>query len=336
MTLLRDISVVWATLNILASFLIFFEYRLSVKKTALLMLCFMVPVTAFQVWYLLRVGPAKMAQNIFLTMALPCVAFYFPLAKYRDGRFLYSFFLACDVNAAITVVTYLLDYYLPGDRYVVMLVSRLIAFPLMEWAVYGYTFSSGRFCQAVTSGMIFSLIFRFCRIALLQQAVQHLEAVAQIVPRYGDPLLTPCRLLHARTERFCLHPQKLLTVARLVQLLLAKQRKEDASVDTRDQHDRQEQQRNVLGALRDHARIGKLSDEQQVKHRRRRRKGKPALFDAALHRKIRPAQPLVRIHGRHPLQGERESPLYHEGRVRGSGYHDGWAKRHPRRLDRGA
>lgn len=100
------------------------------------MLRFMLPVTVFQVWYLLRVGPAKMAQNSFWTMALPCVAFYFPLAKYRDGRFFYSFFLACDVNAAITVVTYLLDYYLPGDRYIVMLVSRLIAFPLMEWVDY--------------------------------------------------------------------------------------------------------------------------------------------------------------------------------------------------------
>ena len=197
MTLLRDISVVWATLNILASFLIFFEYRLSVKKTALLMLCFMLPVTAFQVWYLLCVGPAKMAQNIFLTMALPCVAFYFPLAKYRDGRFFYSFFLACDVNAAITVVTYLLDYYLPGDCYAVMLVSRLIAFPLVEWAAYKWLrgpylavqrgVKKGWFAFAATAAMFYLLLIgQFSYPTMISERPQYIPLLLLTV------VLIPC------------------------------------------------------------------------------------------------------------------------------------------------
>lgn len=136
MTLFRDISVVWATFNIIASFLIFFEYRYSLKKTALLMICFMLPVTIFQVWFLLKVGPAVMAQCIFFTMALPCALFFFPLSQYRDGRFFYTFFLVCDINASITILTFLLDYYLPFDNYIVMLISRIIAFPLVEYCSY--------------------------------------------------------------------------------------------------------------------------------------------------------------------------------------------------------
>ena len=218
MTLLRDISVVWATLNILTSFLIFFDYRLTVKKTALLMVCFMIPVSAFQVWYLLRVGPAKMAQDIFWTMAIPCVAFFLPLAKYRDGRFFYSFFLACDINAAITVITYLLDFFLPGNRYLVMLVSRLIAFPLVEWAAYRWLrkpylavqrgVKKGWYAFAATAAMFYLLLIgQFAYPTMISERPQYIPLIMLTI------VLIPCingciifallkqQELHEATER---------------------------------------------------------------------------------------------------------------------------------------
>ncbi len=136
MTILRDLSVIWAMINIAVFFLVLMEFRVPMKRLVVYSVLYMVPLIAFNLWFLLSFGPAKMAQSLFFIMLLPTVVFYFFLSKYRDGRFLYSFFLISDLNADLTMLTYLLDIAVPAPRYLVMFLSRLFLFPLLN--VYAY------------------------------------------------------------------------------------------------------------------------------------------------------------------------------------------------------
>ena len=136
MTILRDLSVIWAMINIAIFFLVLMEFRVPMKRLIVYSVLYMIPLIAINLWFLLTFGPAKMAQSLFFIMLLPTVVFYFFLSKYRDGRFLYSFFLISDLNADLTMLTYLLDLAVPAPRYLVMFLSRLFLFPLLN--IYAY------------------------------------------------------------------------------------------------------------------------------------------------------------------------------------------------------
>ena len=60
------------------------------------------------------------------------------MSKDKKGKFFFTFCVADTVALWIIAVTNLLDFYLGGRRYILMLAGRLILFPLAEWLAYRY------------------------------------------------------------------------------------------------------------------------------------------------------------------------------------------------------
>ena len=136
MTLLRNISVIWSYIHVLILFVFLFESRYSRKKTLLLTAAFMGPLCVANVLAYILLGPERAAQIVMLTCSVPSAIFFYVIAKNRDGRFFFTFCLADTVTYELIVITMLIDYYLAGNQYVFMLISRLLVFPAIELLVW--------------------------------------------------------------------------------------------------------------------------------------------------------------------------------------------------------
>jgi len=79
-----------------------------------------------------------MGKLLLLTCSLPSLIFFWVLSRDRNGKFLLTFCLADTCCAWVMAATNLMDTFLGGRQYVLMFVSRLILFPLMEYVVYRY------------------------------------------------------------------------------------------------------------------------------------------------------------------------------------------------------
>ena len=130
MTALRDTSTIYATVFCLILLMILFESRYSRKKTILLTLGFMGPLLFINGILLIVVGPVVMRTLLLLTCSLPGLIFYWILARYRDGRFFFTFCFANTIMLETIDLTAILDFYL-GNTYIFMAVSRLILCPLI-------------------------------------------------------------------------------------------------------------------------------------------------------------------------------------------------------------
>jgi len=135
--LLRDLSVYWCMIHIALIFVMLFRSRYSQKKTWIL------SGAGIGVLMLLNgIGLAvlgdQMGKLILLTCSLPSLIYFWILSKDRKGKFLLTFCLADTSCLWVLVATNLLDTFLGGGQYVVMFVSRLILYPLLEYLVYRY------------------------------------------------------------------------------------------------------------------------------------------------------------------------------------------------------
>lgn len=135
MTILRDISTTYASFFSLVLLMILFESRYSKKRTTMLTLFLMGPLLLANFLLLFIVGPQKMSTLLLLTCTLPSLIFFFVLAKYRDGRFFFTFCLADTLVLEIIHATAVLDFFL-GDTYIFMFAARLILCPLLAWVIY--------------------------------------------------------------------------------------------------------------------------------------------------------------------------------------------------------
>jgi len=73
----------------------------------------------------------------FFTCTIPSAILFFILSQYRDGRFFFLFCLTDTISFWLLQITNFMDR-LAGDTYVVMLITRLILFPLAEWLFWRY------------------------------------------------------------------------------------------------------------------------------------------------------------------------------------------------------
>ena len=135
MTIFRELSVIWSLVHVLILFMFLYESRYPKKKAMTLTIIVMVPLAIFNLACFFILGPEKCGEIVLLTCTLPSLIFFWFLAKYRDGRFLFTFCVVDTISLEIIYITYILDYYLPGDNFIFMFLSRLIAFPLLEWFV---------------------------------------------------------------------------------------------------------------------------------------------------------------------------------------------------------
>ncbi len=83
-------------------------------------------------------GRNQMGRLLLLTCSLPSLIYFWLLSKDRKGKFLLTFCLADTSCLWLLAVTNLLDTFLGGGQYVLMFVSRLILFPLLEYLMYRY------------------------------------------------------------------------------------------------------------------------------------------------------------------------------------------------------
>lgn len=138
MTILRDLSVVWSLFHAIIIFVFLYDFRYSFRKTLILTGIFTVPLIVLNILCFLWVGPGRYVHFLAPLCAVPALIFFLFVTKKPDGRFFFTFCLSQTVAMEITGTTSLLDFLLPGDHYVVMFVSRLIAFPLLEFFVIKY------------------------------------------------------------------------------------------------------------------------------------------------------------------------------------------------------
>ncbi len=138
MVTLQDLSIFWAMFHVIFLFLMLFRSRYTRKKTVWIAGIGMGGLMALNGAGLLLFGFEALAKAFFFTCSVPSFIFFYVLSADKKFRFLFTFCLADTTCLWIMAVTNLLDYYLGGGKYVLMLVSRLIAFPLVEYCAYRY------------------------------------------------------------------------------------------------------------------------------------------------------------------------------------------------------
>lgn len=134
MMILRDLSVLWCLLHILILFMMLYRSRYPRKKTIILTGITMGLLILLNMVGLILYGVEIMGKVFILTCTLPSLLVFWLISKDRNGRFFFTFCLADTVALWIIVVTNVVDFYLGGQQYVLMFISRLLLFPLVEWA----------------------------------------------------------------------------------------------------------------------------------------------------------------------------------------------------------
>ena len=138
MTILRDISIFWAMFHVIFLFLMLFRSRFTRKRTivaAVLGMGFLMTANGIG---LVLVGFDTLAKLFLFTCSIPSFVFFYVMSADKRFRFLLSFCLADTTCLWVMAVTNLMDYYLGGGKYVLLLVSRLMAFPLLEYLAWRY------------------------------------------------------------------------------------------------------------------------------------------------------------------------------------------------------
>lgn len=136
MTILRDISAIWALLHTLVLFYILFESRFSKKKTNTIILVTMIPLIIINFIGFLYFGPAAFGTILLITCTLPSLVVFWYLAKNRGGRFLFTFCMVDSLVLDLLYITQIIDHYVSGGTYIFIFVSRILIFPLLE--IYFY------------------------------------------------------------------------------------------------------------------------------------------------------------------------------------------------------
>ena len=135
MTAVRELSTMFASMFSLVVFYTLFESRLDKKKTLTLTVTLMLPLMLGNFILLAILGPVVMSTMLLLTCSLPSLCFFLFLSKYRDGRFFFTFCFADTLILEIIYITAILDYYLKGG-YWILVISRLILCPVLAVVVY--------------------------------------------------------------------------------------------------------------------------------------------------------------------------------------------------------
>ncbi len=136
--LLRGLSVFWALLHIIFLFLMLFRSIYSPKKTLLIAGGGMGVLMALNLILLYLLGADATGRLMIFTCTIPSFLFLYPLSADKKFRFVFTFCIADTVSFWIMTVTNLMDFYLGGGKCILMFVSRLVAFPLVEYAAYRY------------------------------------------------------------------------------------------------------------------------------------------------------------------------------------------------------
>ena len=138
MTILRDLSIYWAMFHVIFLFLALFRSRFTRKKTIMTAVVGMGLLMVANGAVLIVYGFDALSKVFLFTCSIPSFIFFYVLSADRRFKFLLTFCVADTTCLWVMAVTNLLDFYLGGGKYVLMFVSRLIAFPLLEYLAWRY------------------------------------------------------------------------------------------------------------------------------------------------------------------------------------------------------
>lgn len=138
MTILRDISICWAMFHVIVLFLMLFRSRFTGKKTIMAAGIGIGLLMSINFIGLLIFGIEALAKMFLFTCSIPSFVFFYVMSADKRFKFLLSFCLADTTCLWVMAVTNLLDFYLGGGKYVLMFVSRLVVFPLLEYLAWRY------------------------------------------------------------------------------------------------------------------------------------------------------------------------------------------------------
>lgn len=126
MTIFRDLSILVLLSNTIAMFLLVFESKYSRRVTAIATAIFSAVIIVANMLLLFAVDVNRLSQLFPLTFTLPYFMYLFIMSRYKNARFLFTFFSVGIASSCITVITGLIPP-LPGDwHYVLFLVSRVV------------------------------------------------------------------------------------------------------------------------------------------------------------------------------------------------------------------
>lgn len=138
MTILRDISILWGMFHVIFLFIMLFRSKYTRKKTVLAAGTGIGLLMGLNVAGLFIYGFEALSKAFLFTCSIPSFIFFYVMSADKRFKFLLSFCLADTTCLWLMAVTNLLDFYIGDGRYVVMFISRLIAFPLLEYLVWRY------------------------------------------------------------------------------------------------------------------------------------------------------------------------------------------------------
>jgi len=136
--LLRDLSIYWSLFHVALIFVMLFRSCYDREKTLILAglgIGILMLLNGIGVAVL---GHNRMGRLFLLTCSLPSLIYFWILSRDKNGKFLLTFCLADTSCVWVLAATNLLDTFLGGGQYVLMFISRLILFPLLEYLVYRY------------------------------------------------------------------------------------------------------------------------------------------------------------------------------------------------------
>ncbi len=137
MTILRDISYLWSIMHVIAMSLLLFEPRYSWRTTLWTTFAGAGSLLIINVMAMFWLGHGIIMGISFFTCSIPTLILFFLLSKYRDGRCLFLFCLSDTSCFWLLQITNFMDR-LTGDTYIVLLIGRLIVFPLAEFLLWRY------------------------------------------------------------------------------------------------------------------------------------------------------------------------------------------------------
>lgn len=138
MEILQDLSIFWAMLHVIFLFIILFRSRYSQKRTVIIAgigMGILMLANGIGLWIF---GFAVIGKVFLLTCSIPSFLLFYVLSANKRFRFLLTFCLADTVCLWVMAVTNLLDYYFGGGQYVLMFISRLLVFPVLEFCVWKF------------------------------------------------------------------------------------------------------------------------------------------------------------------------------------------------------
>lgn len=135
MTILRDISFLWSMFHVVIFLLLLFKPRCSWRTALILSFAGVGTLLCVNVLLMYWLGHGIIMSIAFFTCTLPSLLIFFLLSEYRDGRFFFLFCLSDTMSFWLMQLTNLLDR-MAGETYVMLLISRLLLFPLAEYFLW--------------------------------------------------------------------------------------------------------------------------------------------------------------------------------------------------------